>query len=102
MAQSNGKKDTEHGEGSYKGTRDYNQRTKEFIDSGRVEQAAHDAEPKNREEARDMERAEEVGRSRARGSDAGTPRGSERNSEVNQPHDSGVQETTPAGKGRTR
>jgi hypothetical protein len=40
-------KDQDKGEGSYSGTRDYNERTKKFIDSGKVEQAgrlcAHNA-----------------------------------------------------------
>ena len=37
-------KDKVEGEGSYSATKDYNQRTKKFIDSGKVEQAARDAE----------------------------------------------------------
>ena len=37
------RKDKVEGEGSYSGTKDYNQRTKKFIDSGKVEEAADDA-----------------------------------------------------------
>ena len=36
------RKDKVEGEGSYSGTKDYNQRTGKFIDSGKVEQAAED------------------------------------------------------------
>ena len=54
------------GEGSYKGSKDYNARTKKFIDSGKVEQAAQDAEPKSEEEKRALEEAERVGRKPAK------------------------------------
>ena len=54
------------GEGSYSGTRDYNERTKRFIKSGRVGAAARKAAPKSKEEARAMAKAERIGRSRAK------------------------------------
>ena len=54
------------GEGSYSGTKDYNQRTKKFIDSGKVEQAARDAEPRNEEEKHAMQKAERIGRQHAK------------------------------------
>ena len=54
------------GEGSYSGTRDYNERTKRFIKSGRVGAAARRAAPKSKEEARAMAKAERIGRSRAK------------------------------------
>lgn len=57
------------GEGSYKGSKDYNERTKKFVDSGKVEQAARDAEPKNEEERQAMEKAERIGKQRAKGED---------------------------------
>jgi len=60
------RKDKVEGEGSYSGTKDYNQRTKKFIDSGKVEEAAHDAEPKTEEEKREMEKAERDGKQRAK------------------------------------
>ena len=56
------KQDKVEGEGSYKGTKDYNERTKKFIDSGTVDQAAKDSEPRSPEEAREMEEAERVGK----------------------------------------
>jgi len=33
------------GEGSYKGSKDYNQRTQRFVESGKVEDAARAAKP---------------------------------------------------------
>jgi len=60
------RKDKVEGEGSYTGTKDYNQRTKKFIDSGKVEQAAEDAKPKNEREAREMQKAERIGRQKAK------------------------------------
>ena len=65
-----GQKDKEHGEGNYKATEDYNERTKKFIDSGKVDEAAEKAKPQNQHEARDMEQAEQAGKSHAKGEDA--------------------------------
>jgi hypothetical protein len=66
-------KDTSHaqveGEGSYSGTKDYNERTKRFIESGQVEEAARDAEPKSEEEERDLKEAERIGKARSKGED---------------------------------
>jgi hypothetical protein len=59
-------KDKVEGEGSYSGTKDYNQRTKKFIDSGKVEQAAEDAEPKSEQEANEMQKAERIGKQKAK------------------------------------
>jgi hypothetical protein len=60
------RKDKVEGEGSYSGTRDYNKRTAKFIKSGRVAQAAKDAKPKSGQEAREMHKAERIGRKKAR------------------------------------
>lgn len=57
------------GEGSYSGTKDYNERTKRFIESGKVEEAARKAEPKSEEERRELREAERIGKSRAKGED---------------------------------
>jgi hypothetical protein len=62
-------KDKVEGEGSYSGTKDYNQRTKKFVESGKVDQAAHDAEPKSEEEKRAMQKAERIGKEHAKGED---------------------------------
>jgi hypothetical protein len=59
-------KDKEHGEGNYKATQDYNERTKNFIESGKVDEAAQKAKPKNQQEAREMEKAEQEGKSHAK------------------------------------
>jgi hypothetical protein len=60
------KRDRVEGEGSYSGTRDYNERTRRFIKSGRVGTAARKAAPKSKDEAQAMAKAERVGRSRAK------------------------------------
>ena len=61
------KKDSKiEGEGSYSGTRDYNERTRRFIKSGRVGAAARKAAPRSKDEARAMQKAERIGRSKAK------------------------------------
>jgi len=61
-------KDGVEGEGSYSGTRDYNERTSEFIKKGKVDKAAQDAkEAIESSEAGDLKEAEEKGK-------AGDPR----------------------------
>ena len=65
----NDRKDGVEGEGSYSGTKDYNERTKKFVQSGKVDQAAHDAEPKSEEEKQAMQKAERIGKQRAKGED---------------------------------
>jgi hypothetical protein len=62
----NDRKDGVEGEGSYSGTKDYNERTKKFVDSGKVDKAAHDAEPKSEEEKQAMQKAERIGKQRAK------------------------------------
>lgn len=62
-------KDKEHGEGNYKATREYNDATKKFVESGKVEGAAEKAKPKNPQEARELEQAEQAGKSHAKGED---------------------------------
>ena len=63
------KTDKVEGEGSYSGTKDYNQRTKKFIDSGKVDEAAREAEPRSEEEKHAMQKAERIGKQRAKGED---------------------------------
>ena len=60
------RKDKVEGEGSYTGAKNYDKRTKKFIDSGKVEQAANDAAPKSEQEAREMEEAERAGKKPAK------------------------------------
>ncbi len=59
-------KDKEHGEGNYKASKEYNDATKKFVESGKVEEAARDAEPRNQQEAREMKDAEQTGKSHAK------------------------------------
>ena len=59
----------EHGEGNYKAAREYDERTKKFIDSGKVDEAAQKAKPKDQQEARELEKAEQEGKSHAKGED---------------------------------
>ena len=59
-------KDKVEGEGSYTGSKDYNERTKKFIDSGKVDQAANDARPKSEQEAHEMQKAERIGKQKAK------------------------------------
>ncbi len=54
-----------HGEGNYEATRDYNARTKRFIDSGKVAEAAAEAAPRSAAEEAEMREAEAKGKSRA-------------------------------------
>jgi hypothetical protein len=57
------------GEGSYTGSKDYNERTRKFVDSGKTEQAANDAKPRSEQEAHEMKKAERLGKQRAKGED---------------------------------
>ena len=58
-----------HGEGNYQATRDYNERTKRFVESGQVEQAARDAAPGSEAEALQMAAAEAEGKRHAKEED---------------------------------
>jgi hypothetical protein len=65
------KKDQVQGEGDYKSAKKFDKAERDFVKSGGVEKAAHKAEPKSDEEAREMLRAEEIGRSHSKGEDKG-------------------------------
>ena len=58
-----------YGEGNYAGTRQYDDATKRYVESGRVEEAARAAAPKTNAEAREMDAAEAEGKRRAKGED---------------------------------
>jgi hypothetical protein len=62
-------KDKVEGEGSYSGSKDYNERTKKFVESGKVEQAAQQSEPRTEEEKHQMQKAERIGKKHAKGED---------------------------------
>lgn len=55
------------GEGSYEGAREYKERTEKFLKTHDVEKEAEAAKPRSDQEARDMEQAEEEGRSHSKG-----------------------------------
>jgi hypothetical protein len=55
------------GEGSYQGSRDYQERTERYLDKADVDADAERAKPRSEQEARDMEAAEREGKSHTRG-----------------------------------
>jgi hypothetical protein len=63
----------EYGEGNYKATRQYNQGLKDHVEHHDIEREARDAAPKTAAEEKEMEEAERIGRSRARGEDKDSP-----------------------------
>jgi|RhiMethySRZTD1v2_1073278.scaffolds.fasta_scaffold246278_3 hypothetical protein len=67
--------ESEFGEGNYKATRAYNDGLRKHLETSDVEREARDAAPRSKDEERDMERAEETGRSRARDTEPADPNG---------------------------
>ena len=65
----------EYGEGNYKASRQYNDATKKFVESGRVDEAARNAAPKSDAEAKDMRDAEAEGKQHAKEEDPALHRG---------------------------
>ncbi len=63
------KKDDVQGEGDYEAARRYDKAARDFAESGKVEPAAHEAAPGSAAEAEEMKRAEEIGKSHAKGED---------------------------------
>ena len=63
------RKDKVEGEGSYSGSKDYNERTRSFVESGKVDQAARQAAPQSEQDKQAMQKAERVGKRRAKGED---------------------------------
>jgi hypothetical protein len=57
------------GEGDYEAGRHYDEKTREFVKSGKVDEAARSAHPKSPREQQDMQKAEEIGKSRSKGED---------------------------------
>ena len=57
------------GEGSYSGTKDYNERQRKFVESGKVDEAAREAEPQSEQEKHEMQKAERIGKQHAKGED---------------------------------
>src|SRR5688500_11159070 len=61
------KKEQQMGEGSYEASRDYKQRTEEYLKKADVEADAEAAKPRSEQEARDLDEAEKEGRSHSKG-----------------------------------
>jgi len=57
------------GEGNYEAAKEYDDAQRKFVQSGKVDAAAQAAKPKSPEEAEEMKRAEEIGRSHAKEED---------------------------------
>ena len=58
-----------NGEGNYAASRKYNDATKKFVDSGKVDKAARDAAPSSDADALQMAAAEAEGRARSKEED---------------------------------
>ncbi len=63
------KKSEVQGEGDYDAARRYDKAAREFAQSGKVDEAAHNAKPTSPAEAEAMRRAESEGKSHAKGED---------------------------------
>ena len=63
------------GEGNYEATRRYDKATTDFVKSGKVDAAARDARPKSEAEAEEMKKAEQEGKSHAKGEDPALRKG---------------------------
>jgi len=63
------RKDKVEGEGSYSGTKDYNERQRKFVESGKVDEAAREAEPQSEQEKHEMQKAERIGKQHAKEED---------------------------------
>jgi len=55
------------GEGSYEASREYKERTEEYLKKHDVQKDAEAAKPRSEQEARDLEKAEEEGKSHSKG-----------------------------------
>ena len=63
------------GEGNYDAARRYDKAQREFVESGQVDDAARKAAPKNADEAEQLRRAEQDGKSHAKEEDPAVSRG---------------------------
>lgn len=71
------KKDEVQGEGDYKSAKKFDKMESDFVKSGGVEKNAGKAAPKDDAEARDMEQAEQAGRSHSKGDDKSLKKGAD-------------------------
>jgi hypothetical protein len=63
-------KDQVQGEGNYEAARRYEDKLRDHVQHHDVEREARDAEPQSEGEKREMERAEEIGKQRAKEEDS--------------------------------
>jgi len=61
------RKNKVQGEGDYESARRYRKDVEDFVKNADIEQAARDAEPASESEAEELKRAEEIGKSHAKG-----------------------------------
>lgn len=66
------------GEGDYESAKKFDDDEAAFVKSGQVDRAARDAEPKSQAEADEMNKAEDVGKSRSKGEDASSRKAARR------------------------
>ena len=64
--QQGGAQGGQYGEGNYKATREYNAGLKDHVEHHDIEKEARDAAPKNEQEKREMEQAEQLGKSKSK------------------------------------
>ncbi len=55
------------GEGDYRSNRRYTESVQDFVESGKVNEAARNAKPETQQQAQEMRRAEQQGASHAKG-----------------------------------
>ena len=86
-------KDKVHGEGNYAASREYDEAARKFAQSGKVERAARNAAPSSPQQAKDMERAEKIGKSRSKGEDPQLDEGVEHEEALDQDLDDDIDST---------
>jgi hypothetical protein len=60
-------KDRVQGEGDYDAARRYDKAAEDFAKSGKVDRAAHDAAPDSPQQAEELHKAEDIGKSHSKG-----------------------------------
>ena len=73
LPRKHGKDGELQGEGNIDAGRRYDQATRDFVDAGKVDEAAEAAAPGSASEASELARAERAGRAHSRGESTGQP-----------------------------
>ncbi|MEO8507576.1 MAG: hypothetical protein ABI593_08105 [Betaproteobacteria bacterium] len=95
-----GTKQNVYGEGNYEASRQYNEATKKFVESGRVDEAAREAAPKSPQEAADMKQAEQAALLRAKTAPGSTPGDGEREGDGGKADDAAPKRSDRGAAGR--